>query len=153
MPLSYFGARPVAPKSNATTRPSSEIDTPRSTKPNAGCWPPALDTLTRVTVTEVTGRGRHVRTHVPVLVIGEKSWRRVGLGATVTATGRLARPDSPDLAGVLSTGRPPRVLTAPDELLAGAARVRAGIRASVAGAPPAARALVPAHVGGAAGGG
>ena len=103
-------------------------------------------TLTRVTVTEVTGRGRHVRTHVPVLVIGEKSWRRVGLGATVTATGRLARPDSPDLAGVLSTGRPPRVLTAPDELLAGAARVRAGIRASVAGAPPDARALVPALV-------
>src|SRR3954452_22474643 len=34
-------------------------------------------TLTRVTVTELTGRGRHVRTHVPVLVIGEESWRRV----------------------------------------------------------------------------
>ncbi len=103
-------------------------------------------TLTRVTVTELTGRGRHLRTHVPVLVIGEESWRQVSLGATVTTTGRLARPDSPDLAGVLSTGRPPRVLREPDELLAGAARVRAGIRASVAGAPPDARALVPALV-------
>ena len=103
-------------------------------------------TLTRVTVTELTGRGHHLRTHVPVLVIGEESWRRVGLGAVVTATGRLGRPDSPDLAAVLSTGRPPRVLSPPDELLAGAARVRAGIRASVAGAPPDARALVPALV-------
>jgi competence protein ComEC len=103
-------------------------------------------TLTRVTVTEVAGRGRRFRTHVPVLVIGAEAWRGAGLGSTVTATGRLAAPDSPDLAAVLSTGRPPRVLTRPGELLAGAARVRAGIRHAVAGAPPAARALVPALV-------
>ena len=103
-------------------------------------------TLTRVTVSEVVGRGRRIRTHVPVLVIGAESWRGAGLGSTVTTTGRLAGPDSPDLAAVLSTGRPPRVLDRPDELLAGAARVRAGIRHSVAGAPPDARALVPALV-------
>ena len=48
-------------------------------------------TLTRVTVTELTGRGRHLRTHVPVLVIGEESWRQVSLGATVTDD-RAARP-------------------------------------------------------------
>lgn len=103
-------------------------------------------TLTRVSVTEVVGRGHRLRTHVPVLVIGAESWRTAGLGATVTATGRLAAPDSPDLAAVLSTGRPPRLLTRPDELLTVAARVRAGIRHSVEGSPADARALVPALV-------
>lgn len=103
-------------------------------------------TLTRVTVSAVTGRGHRHRTGVPVLVIGDASWKRVELGSRVTTTGRLAVPDGPDLAGVLSTGRPPRVLSRPGEVLSAAARVRAGIRASVAGAAPAARALVPALV-------
>ncbi len=103
-------------------------------------------TLTRVTVTEVLGRGRSRSTRVPVLVIADESWAAVELGARVVASGRLAPPDGPDLAGVLSTGRPPRVLSRPGELLGGAAAVRAGIAASVSGAPPDARALVPALV-------
>lgn len=103
-------------------------------------------TLTRVTVSEVVGRGHRHLTGVPVLVIADASWKHVGLGSRVTATGRLAAPDGPDLAGVLSTGRAPRVLSRPGEVLSGAARVRAGIRASVAGAGPDARALVPALV-------
>jgi competence protein ComEC len=102
--------------------------------------------LARVSVSEVVGRGRRYETGVPVLVVADESWRRVELGSVVTGTGRLARPDGPDLAGVLSVGRPPRVLHRPRELFAGAARVRAGIRASVAGAAPDARALVPALV-------
>ena len=64
----------------------------------------------------------------------------------MVASGRLAPPDGPDLAGVLSTARPPRVLSRPGDLLGGAAAVRAGIAASVSGAPPDARALVPALV-------
>ena len=103
-------------------------------------------TLTRVTVLEVVGRGRAHRTRVPVLVIGDESWAGVGLGARVSATGRLSVPDGPDLAGVLSTGRSPRVLRRPAELLAGAEAVRAGIRRSVPGPSPDARALVPALV-------
>jgi competence protein ComEC len=103
-------------------------------------------TLTRVSVTEVVGRGQRHRSRVPVLVVGDEGWKRVPLGATVGATGRLAAPDGPDLAAVLSTRRPPRVLARPGELFAGADRVRAGIRASVAGAAPDARALVPALV-------
>ncbi len=87
-------------------------------------------TLTRVTVTEVLGRGRSRSTRVPVLVIADESWAAVELGARVVASGRLAPPDGPDLAGVLSTGRPPRVLFRPGELLGGAAAVRAGIAAS-----------------------
>ena len=103
-------------------------------------------TLTRVTVTEVVGRGQTRATRVPVLVIADESWSAVELGTRFVATGRLAPPDGPDLAGVLSTGRPPRVLSRPGELLGGAAAVRAGIAASVSGVPPDARALVPALV-------
>ena len=103
-------------------------------------------TLTRVTVLDVTGRGRRQETRVPLLVIGDASWKQVELGSRVRASGRLAPADGADLAGVLSTGRPPAVLVRPGEVFDGAARVRAGIRASVAGASPDARALVPALV-------
>ncbi len=103
-------------------------------------------TLTRLTVTEVVGRGRAHRTRVPVLVIGDREWVDVRLGARVTVTGRLGRPDSPDLAAVVSTRSPPRVRTQPGRLFAAAARVRTGIRSSVTTASPDARALVPALV-------
>ncbi len=103
-------------------------------------------TLTRLRVTEVVGRGQAHRTRVPVLVIGDESWSRVQMGARVVATGRLGPADGPELAGVLSTGRPPEVLRRPGELLSGAAVIRAGIRASVPGPTKDARALVPALV-------
>ena len=66
--------------------------------------------LTRLSVSEVVGRGHRFETGVPVLVVADESWRRVALGSVVSGTGRLGRPDGPDLAGVLSVGRPPRVL-------------------------------------------
>ena len=103
-------------------------------------------TLTRVSVAEVTGRGVVHRTRVPVLVIGDEGWAGVELGSRVTATGVLAPAQGPDLAGVLSTGRDPTTVAAPGELLDAAARVRAGIRSSVAWSSPDARALVPALV-------
>jgi competence protein ComEC len=103
-------------------------------------------TLTHVTVTDVVGRGSRATTRVALLVIGDAAWRSVELGSRVRATGRLGRSAGPDLAGVLSTRSPPHVLSRPGPLLGGAARVRAGIRRSVAGAPPDARALVPALV-------
>jgi competence protein ComEC len=103
-------------------------------------------TLTRLSVTEVVGRGLRHQTGVPVLVIGDEGWAGVALGSRVSVTGRLAPADGPDLAAVLSTGRDPRVLSIPSELFAAADGIRAGIRSSVAGAPPDARALVPALV-------
>jgi competence protein ComEC len=103
-------------------------------------------TLTRVSVADVVGRGRSHRTGVPVLVIGTDSWTSVRLGAKVRATGRLGPADGPDLAGVLSNRSPPQTLTPPGRLFNVAARVRAGIRAAVATAPPEARNLVPALV-------
>ncbi len=103
-------------------------------------------TLTRVTVSEVVGRGRQHRTAVPILVIGDESWVTARLGARVEATGRLGPASGPDLAGVLSTGRPPRMLGSAPAVFDGAARIRSGIRESVSSAPPDARALVPALV-------
>jgi competence protein ComEC len=103
-------------------------------------------TLTRINVTEVTGRGLRHRTRVPVLVIGDEGWAGVELGSRVTATGRLGPAQGPDLAAVLSTGRDPTTVAAPGEVLDGAARVRAGIRSSVAWSSPDARAMVPALV-------
>ena len=105
-------------------------------------------TLTRLGVTEVVGRGVRWRTRVPVLLIGDPSWSRVALGARVRATGRLGPAAGADLAGVLSTGRPPQVLRPGGRVLAAAARVRAGIREAVRPAAPDARALVPALVAG-----
>jgi competence protein ComEC len=64
----------------------------------------------------------------------------------VRVTGRLGPANGPDLAGVLSTRRPPRILSEPALVFTGAARVRAAIRASVTLAPTEGRALVPALV-------
>ncbi len=102
-------------------------------------------TLTRLTVRRVVGRGREYATAVPVLVIGDTDWSRVRLGARVETTGRLGPAGGVDLAGVLSTGRAPRVLEQPADVLAGAERVRSALRSSVGG-PADARALVPALV-------
>ncbi len=103
-------------------------------------------TLTRLVVSDVVGRGRRVGTRVLVLVIGDRDWVRVRLGSEVQVTGRLGPATGRDLAGVLSTGRSPRVLSPAADLLDGAAAVRAGIRAAVDEAPPLGRTLVPALV-------
>ncbi|MGH3444508.1 MAG: ComEC/Rec2 family competence protein, partial [Nocardioidaceae bacterium] len=66
--------------------------------------------MTRLTVTQVTGRGHSYHTHVPVLVLSDASWRRVRLDSTVSAGGRRAAADGSDLAAVLSTSRPPSQL-------------------------------------------
>ncbi|MEP7090212.1 MAG: DNA internalization-related competence protein ComEC/Rec2 [Nocardioidaceae bacterium] len=103
-------------------------------------------TLTRMSVSEALGRGVLHRTGVPVLVIADRDWAGVRLGARVRVAGRLGPASGADLAGVLSTGRPPTVLSRPGDLFAGAEAVRRGIRASVAWAPTDARSLVPALV-------
>jgi competence protein ComEC len=104
--------------------------------------------LTRLTVLEVTGRGRTYRTHVPVLGIGDPAWTAVRLGSRISVGGRLSTADGPDLAGVLSTSRPAVVLAAPARVLDVAAGVRAAIRHAVAPAGAEERALVPALVDG-----
>lgn len=108
--------------------------------------------LTRLRVTEVDGHGQHVLTRAAVLVIADDVWRDTALGSRVRVTGRLGPAAGPDLAGVLSTRRAPEMLARPAWVFDGAARVRAGVRGSVAGIPPNPRALVPALVDGDDGG-
>ncbi len=102
--------------------------------------------LVRAQVREVTGRGETHRTAVPVLVIAGTEWMDADLGSRVVIEGRLSEADGEDLAAVVSTSRPPRLLAEPGPLFDGAATVRGGIRAAVAPAGIDERTLIPALV-------
>lgn len=104
--------------------------------------------VVRARTHEVLGRGSVYRVGVPVLVIGDSSWRDVQLGSTVRFLGRLAPADGHDLAAVLTARSEPELVSEPSAAWRGAAAVRASIRESVAHTPDAPRALVPALVAG-----
>ncbi len=103
----------------------------------------------RARTTEVTGRGTRHRVRAPVLVLADQGWAQVRLGARVETSGRLQRASSRELAGVLSTRGPPRVLEDPGALLIGG-RPTAGLDPGrgrpISRSGP--RALVPALVDG-----
>ena len=81
----------------------------------------------RLTVHQVTGRGRTLDLVAPVLVLGDADDARVPLGATVRLHGRLLPADDSDLAALLrSSGEA--------EVIAGARPVVAGCRRGPAGA-------------------
>lgn len=96
----------------------------------------------------VTGRGRTTRVRSPVVVLAEDArWLARAPSERVRAQGRLAPPSRADgTAAVLRATGPPQVLAGPDRLQRTAGRLRAGLRAAVAGLPPAERGLVPGLV-------
>lgn len=102
----------------------------------------------RARTSEVSARGQRHSVRAPVLVLGDARWRRVDLGAEVSAAGRLEQAGTADLAGVLSTRGPPVVRGTPGPWLHGAGEVRVAIREAVAAHPEGPRALVPALVDG-----
>ncbi|HZJ07476.1 MAG TPA: ComEC/Rec2 family competence protein [Nocardioidaceae bacterium] len=102
--------------------------------------------LVRAQVVEVTGRGQSQATRVPVLIIGDRDWRRIALGSRLVVEGRLSPPDGRDLAAVISTSRDPTVVGSPGDLLDAAATVRGGIRAAVGPVRIEERTLIPALV-------
>ncbi len=104
--------------------------------------------VVRLDVHGVTGRGSERSLRAPVLVIGGGAWLDVPLGADVATSGRLARADDDDLAGVLVGARDPDLVADPDVWWRAAGAVRRSIRESVAGRPIEQRALVPALVDG-----
>jgi competence protein ComEC len=106
----------------------------------------------RATLLDVSGRGRRFRLRAPVLVIADTGWVGVRIDSRLRVSGRLDRSDGPDLAAVLSTRGPPRVVRRPGLVLSAVDRVRAGIRQAVVGQPAGPRALVPALVDGDDGG-
>jgi competence protein ComEC len=102
--------------------------------------------IVRVQIAAVQGRGQAHHTAVPVLVIAGTDWADAELGSRVVVEGRLSEADGEDLAAVLSTSRPPTILSAPGSLFDAAATVRGGIRAAVAPAGLDERNLIPALV-------
>lgn len=113
-------------------------------RPVAGSWEERV--LVRLRVREVTSRDAAYRLGAPVLVFGDGAWRAVELGERVRVVGRLAPPDDPDLAAVVTGAREPVRVRGPDPWWRGAAAVRAAIRDAVEDRPPAQRQLVPALV-------
>ncbi len=140
------GATPV--RELADQRASVHAVLSVRTDPVAGRGPHATYVHFRATLLEVSSRGRRVRLRAPVVVIAGSGWAGVRLDSTLRVVGRLDRADGPDLAAVLIARGPPRVVAEPGAVLTAVGRVRAGIRASVAGQPPGPRALVPALVDG-----
>jgi competence protein ComEC len=104
--------------------------------------------MVRLAVRRVVTEGRTLALREPVLVFADRSWRTVPLGATVEVEGHLAPSRQGDVAAVLSTHDPPTVRAPPGPWWRASARLRAALRASVAGLPPERRALVPALVDG-----
>ncbi|GAA3131265.1 competence protein ComEC [Kribbella aluminosa] len=108
--------------------------------------------VVKATVEEVRSRASgqsstSVRVRTPVLLIGTAKWKDVRFGQHVDASGRLERVDSGgEVAAMLSTRSPPRIVDAPPWWLRSAERVRAGLRQAVAHEPDDVRGLVPALV-------
>ena len=102
----------------------------------------------RLTVHQVTGRGRTLDLVAPVLVLGDADDTRVPLGATVRLHGRLLSADDRDLAALLQPRGDAEVLEPPGRWWRAAGAVRQALRDSVAHRPADQRALVPALVDG-----
>ena len=102
----------------------------------------------RLTVRQVTGRGRTLDLVAPVLVLGDADDARVPLGATVRLHGRLLSADDRDLAGLLRPSGEADVIEPPGPWWRAAGAVRQALRDSVAHRPADQRALVPALVDG-----
>ncbi|MFT4108333.1 ComEC/Rec2 family competence protein, partial [Propionicimonas sp.] len=103
------------------------------------------------TLVAISGRGAQWLSGATVRLSasGElaRSWAAVPPGSTVRATARLDRAGIDEQVSAWARARvPPEVVTPPGPVDAAVTAVRAGLRESVAGLPPAARALVPALV-------
>ncbi|MFT4288003.1 ComEC/Rec2 family competence protein [Nocardioides sp.] len=104
--------------------------------------------MVRLTARSVSSGGTRFRLRTPVLVLGDRSWAEVPLGATVRLTARLSPARSAGEAAALRPRDGPIVVRRPDLWWRGAAAVRDAIRDAVAHRPAEPRALVPALVDG-----
>ena len=98
-------------------------------------------------VVRVTRRGVSTRVTTPVVLTGSLAWSQVQPGSVVRTVARLAATEPGERpAAVLSARSPPTLVEEAGWLQRGASRLRAGLRAAVAGLPPPERGLVPALV-------
>ena len=102
--------------------------------------------IVRARTIRVSGRGEARAAAAPVLVIADRRWLTLALGATVHTSGRFGPSDDSDVAAVVSARGRPRVIRGPPTVFAGADRIREALRVSVTGRPADQAALVPALV-------
>ncbi|MEX0429684.1 ComEC/Rec2 family competence protein [Nocardioides sp. DS6] len=107
----------------------------------------ATEELVDLRVRAMSARGTNYRLSVPVLGLGDDSWRTVPLGATVTARGELVEADSDDVAALL-VADDPTVTDEPGVWWRLSGRLRGAVRGAVAHRPADQAALVPALVDG-----
>lgn len=92
----------------------------------------------------VEGRGLTARARAPVLVLAPASWREAELGARVALSGRLVPVEPGEDVVALVVAHGPHAVEAPPPAHHRVAnRMRAGLVAAAADAPPQARGLVP----------
>ncbi|MFF0345499.1 ComEC/Rec2 family competence protein [Kribbella sp. NPDC004875] len=136
---------------SATVTVRLKIDSDPSVRQSTTSRRPPYVVL-KATIEEIRTRAgsdhlRTLRVRTPVLVVGSTKWQTIRYGEHVDATGRLEAVDNgSDVAAMLSTRSPPRVVDAPPWWLRAAEKVRAGLRDAVAGEPEDVRGLVPALV-------
>ena len=100
---------PTAPRSRRSARsPPTRASSPVGPASFAGD-----QVVWRLTVRQVTGRGRTLDLVAPVLVLGDADDARVPLGATVRLHGRLLSADDRDLAGLLRPSGEAEVIEPP----------------------------------------
>ncbi len=103
--------------------------------------------VVRMVVERLSGRGVEGEARVPVVVLGGEGWDRVAPGERVDAVGRLtATEPGDDAAALLVVRGPPQVVAPAGSVMAGATRLREGLRLACAGLPPDARGLLPSLV-------
>jgi competence protein ComEC len=103
--------------------------------------------VVRVLAEQMSGRGEHGEVRVPLVVLGGPGWDAVQPGERVRVTGRLVGTEPGDAAAALLVVRgPPQPVSGPGEVMAGATRLREGLRLACAGLPPDARGLLPSLV-------
>lgn len=99
-------------------------------------------------VLRISGRGSTFELDVPVRVLMGADEPAVARGARIRVVGALSPSQRPERAATLHVRGAAEVLAGPSALVRAPERVRAAIRAAVAGDPSPARALVPALVDG-----
>ncbi|MFD2081485.1 competence protein ComEC [Actinopolymorpha cephalotaxi] len=98
-------------------------------------------------VLRLTRHGVTTAVRTPVVVTGPAAWSRVEVGQRIRAVTRFAPTEQGErVAAVLAARSPPTLLENAGPLDRAAGRLRAGLRAAVAGLPANERGLVPALV-------
>jgi competence protein ComEC len=140
-------ASPIAALASEQAMATVEVVVSGEPSETAGKW--ATTWSARVQLASVEARGQRWRSGEPALLTstGGGAWDEVQVGTRLRLSVRLSEPDrGDDLVAVARARGTPQIMAGPNAALTVIERVREGLRQSVAGLAPEARALVPALV-------